>query len=95
MNKEPAVILGVIGAAVAAVLGVLVAFNLPLTQDQQDAIMAAIGPVGLLIIALITRQWVTPEARARSRERAALRQGRQEATPGTVRDVDLDPPAEA
>lgn len=92
MNKEPAVILSVVGAAVVAVLGILVAFNLPLTQGQQDAIVTAIGPVGLLIIGLLTRQWVTPEARARARERAALLKGQRNAAP--VRQVDLDPPAE-
>lgn len=79
MNKEPAVILSVVGAAIVAVLGILVAFNVPLTQDQQDAIVVAVGPVGLLVIGFLTRQWVTPEARAQARERAALLKGQREA----------------
>lgn len=86
MNKEPAVILGLIGAAAAAVLGILVVFYVPINQAQQDAILGAIGPVGLLIIALITRQWVTPEMKARDREQAALRQARAE--------LSADPPSE-
>lgn len=90
MDKEPAVILGMVGTAVASVLALLVAFFVPITADQQKAILGVVGGVGPLVIALLIRQQVTPEARALARERAALERGRAE----SIRQVDLEPPTE-
>lgn len=92
MNKEPLVTVSTITAIAAAVIGVLVAFAVPLTEDQQVAILALVGVLAPVVVALVVRPKVTPEAKAQDRERAALRKGQQEAAP--VRQVDLDPPAE-
>jgi hypothetical protein len=59
-QREPTVIVGLITAAVAAVLVLLVAFTVPISDDQQKAIIGVIGPVFLLVAALVTRHKVTP-----------------------------------
>jgi hypothetical protein len=53
MYKEPTALIGAISAAVAALVGLAVAFGLDLSQDQQAAILGAIGPV-VIIIAVMT-----------------------------------------
>lgn len=62
MDKEPARIIGLIGAAVAALVGLAVAFGAPITPDQSEAVLKAIGPVAALIYAVaeVTRRYVTP-----------------------------------
>lgn len=61
-QKEPAAIISAIGAAVTAIIGVAVAFGVPMSQQQQNAILVAIGPVAILIVLLATRPKVTPTA---------------------------------
>lgn len=51
MNREPAAIIGAISAAATAIIGLLVAFGFDLSDEQQKAILGAIGPV-VVIIAL-------------------------------------------
>jgi ABC-type arginine/histidine transport system permease subunit len=43
MNTEPALTVTAITTLVAAVLGLLVAFGLDISQDQQTAILSVIG----------------------------------------------------
>lgn len=59
-QREPTVIIGCITAAVAAVLALLVAFTVPISEAQQKAILGAIGPVALLVAVLVIRPKVTP-----------------------------------
>lgn len=62
MKREPSLTIGAITAAVTAILGLLVAFGLPLSNAQEAAILAVIGPVAVLVGALVIRSKVTPSA---------------------------------
>lgn len=56
MNKQPQpVLLAPIGALVTALLGVLVAFNVPVTHDQQSSILALVSV--LVVIAGYIGAW--------------------------------------
>ena len=61
-TTEPAVTIGAITAAVAAVLALIVAFGVSLTPEQQVAILGIAAVAAPLIVALITRGKVTPSA---------------------------------
>lgn len=54
-SKEPALIIGAVGAIVA----LAVSFGLPVTTEQVGFIMAAVSAV----LALVTRSQVTPAAK--------------------------------
>lgn len=62
MNKEPAVVIGTVTAAVASIIALLVSFGVDLSQGQQVAILGVIAGVGPLAVALITRSKVVPIA---------------------------------
>ena len=83
MNREPVAIIGALTAAVAAVLGLLVAFGLPITEEQQSAILAAIGPVAALIVgaAFLIRSKVYAPATVEKIAADAHKDGVEEATP--------------
>lgn len=53
-TSEPARIVGGTGAVVAAVLGLLVAFGVPITEDQKNAILT----VALVLTPIITAELV-------------------------------------
>ncbi len=55
MNKEAAVTVGGVTAAVAAVIALLVAFGVDLTQDQQVAILGVVGVLAPIAVGLVTR----------------------------------------
>lgn len=59
-SNEPAVTRGVAVALVAAVIGVVVAFGVPVTDDQRDAVLILVGVAAPLIGAWWTRRHVTP-----------------------------------
>jgi hypothetical protein len=61
-EREPAVIIGVVTAAVTSVLVALVAFGIDFTQGQQVAIIGVIAGVGPLVAMLFTRSKVVPLA---------------------------------
>lgn len=66
MNNEPALIMGLVTAAIDLV----VAFGLPLAVDQRTAIVGVVSAVLALIGAFVVRQSVTPipgSVRRRSR----------------------------
>lgn len=54
--REPVII----SALVTAVIGLLVAFNVPLTEDQQKAIIGLVVAVGVIV----ARSQVSPVASA-------------------------------
>lgn len=60
MTNEPALTIGGIVAAVTAVLTLLVAFGVTLTQEQTAAILGVVGAVGSLVQAWLTRRTVEP-----------------------------------
>jgi hypothetical protein len=62
MNKEPALTIGAISTAVAAILAALVAFGIDLTTSQQLAVLGVIATVGPLVVAWLTRGRVSPSA---------------------------------
>lgn len=61
MNKEPVATIAGVQAAVAAVLVLLVSFGVPLTQDQQVAILGVAATVLPLVFAVWTRSKVSPQ----------------------------------
>lgn len=60
LNKEPAVIVTAVSGAMTAVIGLLVAFKIDVTQDQQNAIIACVSAFSALIALLgpILRSYV-------------------------------------
>ena len=65
MKNEPAITVGSVSAAVAAVLALLVAFGVPLDDAQQKAILGVVAAAGPIVAALITRRFVSPASRGR------------------------------
>ena len=59
LKIEPALVTG----AVSAVLVLVTAFGLPLSEDQKAAILGSVVPVLVLVQALVTRGQVTPNAK--------------------------------
>lgn len=60
MKNEPAITIGTISAAVSAVIALLISFGVPLTEDQQIAILGVVAAVGPIVAAVITRRFVSP-----------------------------------
>ena len=58
IKSEPAVVIGTVTTAVAAILAVLVAFGIDLNPGQQVAILGVIAGVGPLVVAFVTRSQV-------------------------------------
>ena len=59
LKVEPALGTG----AVSAILVLVTAFGLPLSEDQKAAVLGSIVPVLVLVQALVTRGQVTPNAK--------------------------------
>ena len=59
LKVEPALVTG----AVSAILVLVTAFGLPLTEDQKAAVLGSIVPVLVLVQALVTRGQVTPNTK--------------------------------
>ena len=62
MDREPIVTVATIAAAIGALLTLLVAFGVPLTEDQQQAILGAAVVVAPIVVALVARRWTVPLA---------------------------------
>lgn len=60
MKREPAITVGAISAAVAAVLALLVAFGIPVTEEQQTAILGVVAAIGPIVTGLLIRRKVSP-----------------------------------
>lgn len=59
-NTEPAITIGGVSAGIAAIIALLVAFGIPITEDQQIAILGVVAAVGPIVTAIITRRFVVP-----------------------------------
>jgi hypothetical protein len=59
-DNEPAVTAGVVVALATAVLALLIAFKVPITDDQRTAILGVVAVLAPFIAALIIRAFVTP-----------------------------------
>lgn len=57
-STEPLFTVGTITAAVTAVIGLLVAFGLPVSDDQQTAILAVVAVAAPLAVAALARKRV-------------------------------------
>ena len=62
MKNEPLVTLASITAAATALLALLVAFGIPITQEQQIAILGVVAVAAPFVVALAGRGQVTPNA---------------------------------
>lgn len=62
MTREPLITTGTITAAVVALIALLVAFGLDLTDDQVSAILGVIAVAAPIVVALAARSKVTPVA---------------------------------
>lgn len=62
MKTEPLVTLASITAGATALLGLLVAFGVPLTEEQQVAVLAVVAVAAPFVVALAGRGQVTPNA---------------------------------
>jgi len=58
MQKEPLVAVGAATSLVAAVIAVLVAFGVPMTGAQTEAILALVAVAGPIVLAALARSRV-------------------------------------
>lgn len=70
VRTEPAAFGGVITGLIQAIIGILVSFNVPLTPDQQQAVLGMTTALVSLtvLVSIIIRQNVTPTHRPRNGE---------------------------
>ncbi|WP_058234984.1 hypothetical protein [Devriesea agamarum] len=59
MRTEPVLSTATITSAAAAIIALLIAFGIPITEDQKVALIGVIAVIAPLIVA-ITRRYVTP-----------------------------------
>lgn len=81
MKTEPAAIIGGITAFVTAVLALLVAYGVDISQTQQTAILGLVAVVAPLIAALAIRFKVWSPASVQEVKRDAYRAGLDDAQP--------------
>lgn len=62
MKNEPLITVASITAGVTALLALLVAFNVPVTPEQQVAILGVVAVAAPIVVAVIGRSLVTPNA---------------------------------
>lgn len=62
MKNEPLVTLASITAGATALLALLVAFGIPITQEQQIAILGVVAVAAPFVVAFAGRGQVTPNA---------------------------------
>lgn len=60
MHKEPAAIIGTATAVVSALIALLVAFGVDVSEDQQTAIIGAVVVLAPIVAGLLIRSKVTP-----------------------------------
>lgn len=60
MKREPLVTVASVTAAATALVGVLVAFGVTLSDDQRAAVLALVGVVAPFVVAVVGRRKVTP-----------------------------------
>lgn len=62
MNSEPVLTAASVAALVTAVVALLKAFGVPISDDQAIALVGVVGPVATIAAALFARSKVTPTA---------------------------------
>ena len=63
MKTEPLITVATITAAATAILALLTAFQLPLNDQQQQAILGVVAVAAPLAVGLLARSKVTPNAK--------------------------------
>ena len=63
MSSEPLVTVATITAGVAAIIALLVSFGVPVTPEQQTAILGVVAVVAPIVVALVARGRVTRNTR--------------------------------
>lgn len=71
MKHQPLITAGLVTSLATAVIGVLVAFGVPMTKDQQAAVLVLVGVVAPLIVAAAAWRKVTPSAEVIARDPGA------------------------
>lgn len=59
-DSEPAITVGTVTAAVTAIIALLVALGIPITDDLKVAVIGVVAAGAPIVAALITRPRVTP-----------------------------------
>lgn len=92
MQKEPALTVAVVTGFVTALVALLTAFNIDISEDQRNAIVGMVGPTFLLIVGVgaIIRQFVFSPAGAQKLADDQYAAG----LPPTEPQPDLPPPGE-
>lgn len=97
MKREPAVTVAAITAAASAIITLLIAFGVPMSEAQSQAILGVVAVLAPIVVGLIARGMVTPaqtvvalEDRGTGRTVAGPA---AEQTDGTPVRVDSPPPA--
>lgn len=62
-DNEPAITAGSIVALVGAVIAVAIAFGAPITPEQKEAVLGLVAVVAPILVALLVRPHVTPQAK--------------------------------
>lgn len=62
MKTEPVITVATVVSAATALLAVLVAFGLPVTDTQQAALLGVVAVAAPLVV-ILARRWVTPVQR--------------------------------
>lgn len=79
MSTEPAAIIGAITAAATAIIGLLVAFGIDFTSQQQAAILGVVAVVAPLVAAFVTRKFVWSPQSVDTEKREARADGYEKA----------------
>lgn len=61
--REPLITVATVTAAVTAILALLTAFGIPLSEQQQTAILGVVAVAAPLAVGLLARSQVTPNAK--------------------------------
>lgn len=72
MKKEPAITIGAISAAVAAIIVLAVSLGAPISEETQAAILGVIAAAGPIVAGLITRSKVWSEESHRADKAKAI-----------------------
>lgn len=68
MKHQPLITAGLVTSLATAIIGVLVAFGVPMTKDQQAAVLVLVGVVAPLIVAAAAWHKVIPSAEVIARD---------------------------
>lgn len=71
MKREPIITTATVTAAVSAVIGVLVAFGVPLSDGQTEAILILVGVIAPLIV-IVARKWTWSDESHHADKAAAI-----------------------